>query len=68
VDHDPYVKLFNKNEVLTTTEVIERRGLNPSDDKDRKQVKNALGYRWSKGLIIRKTEGKKGQDATWTVP
>jgi hypothetical protein len=68
VDHDRYVKLFKPNEVLTTTEVIERRGLDPNNDKDRKQVKNALGYRWGKRIIFQKTEGKKGQDATWTVP
>jgi hypothetical protein len=68
VDDDPYVKLFNQNEVLTTTEVIKRRGLDPNNDKDRKQVKNALGYRWNKGIVIQQSAGKKGQDATWTVP
>jgi len=67
VEHDPYVKLFKPNEILTTTDVINRLGLDPNNDKDRKQVKNALGYRSSKGIITRQSEGKKGQDATWKV-
>jgi AAA domain len=66
-EQDPYVKLFNKDEVLTTTQVIDRLGLNPDNEKDRKRVQNALSYRFGDGLILRKSEGKKGQDATWAV-
>jgi len=68
VDHDPYVKLFrDKGEILTTTEFMDRLGLDPNNAKDRKRVQNALSYRCGSGLISRKSEGKKGQDATWAI-
>jgi RecA-family ATPase len=65
-DADPYLKLFKDGEQLTTTEIIERLGKDPTSDDDRKTVLNALGYREKHGLIFKASPGARNVDAKWT--
>jgi RecA-family ATPase len=65
---DRYVRLFQPGETLTTTEVIKRIGLDPTNDHDCKTVLNALGYRSKNfGSIQKVNAGKNREEATWTL-
>ncbi|MEE8076634.1 MAG: AAA family ATPase [Candidatus Binatia bacterium] len=60
---DRYVTVFRKvGKELTTSQVIEKLGKDPTDQKERKRVLNALGQRDAIQKIL---GGKKGQDAVW---
>jgi hypothetical protein len=68
VEDDRYVKVFGPGETLTTTEVINRLGLDPGEDDDRKRVLNALGYRSrGQGPIAKVNPGKNRQEASWKL-
>jgi hypothetical protein len=65
---DRYVKLFGENQVLSTTDVMTRLGLNPANKDDRKTVLNALSHRSKhSGAIEQLSPGRKKQEAMWQL-
>jgi RecA-family ATPase len=63
---DRYVAIFQPEEELATSEILQRLGLDAKDEKERAKVLDGLRRRSkANGPLKKVSEGKKGEDAKW---
>ena len=63
---DSYVRVFGPGEELTTSQVIERLGRDPTDERERRRVLDALRNRSRpNGPLLKVRDGRRGSDAVW---
>jgi hypothetical protein len=65
---DPFVDVFQPNDTLSLTEIMQLMKADPNNPADRKKIQNGLDYRSKPdGPLTKVSSGTKTQEATWTL-